>query len=175
MSSMASQSSASRVFTHPFVQTQIKETSKLGVSGPLWGELTGDRWPQKIIPFDDVVINTKDGGSCVDIMKYLHVNLKSVSGTHTCLVLSRSFGWLPTYMLDIDVLSRRKYDWPRISCQMMLWYSHSRIYLVVSMSQFLLSFPAIFLIHRPHSWFTVKRLHAVCAKSMILYYHNSCQ
>ena len=37
-------SPASRLFTHPFVQAQIKENSKAPRHWPLWGESTGDRW-----------------------------------------------------------------------------------------------------------------------------------
>ena len=36
-------SPTSRSFAPSFVQAQIKETSKLRVTGPLWGESTGDR------------------------------------------------------------------------------------------------------------------------------------
>ena len=35
---------SSRLFDQPFVQTQIKKTSKLRVTGRLWGEATGHRW-----------------------------------------------------------------------------------------------------------------------------------
>ena len=37
-------STASRVFSQPFVQAQIKETIKVPRHWPLWGESTGDRW-----------------------------------------------------------------------------------------------------------------------------------
>ena len=45
MSTMASQiTTASRVFTQPFVQAQIKENIKAPHRWPLWGEFTDDRW-----------------------------------------------------------------------------------------------------------------------------------
>ena len=37
-------SPASRLFTQPFVQAQIKENIKAACHWPLWGEFTGDRW-----------------------------------------------------------------------------------------------------------------------------------
>ena len=37
-------SPASRLFTQPFIQAQIKETIKLHVTGLCEGEFTGDRW-----------------------------------------------------------------------------------------------------------------------------------
>ena len=44
MSAMASQTSASRLFTQPFIQTPIKENTKAARHWPLWGEFNGDRW-----------------------------------------------------------------------------------------------------------------------------------
>ena len=44
MSAMASQISASRFFTQPFVQAQIKNNIKAPPHWPLWGEYTGGRW-----------------------------------------------------------------------------------------------------------------------------------
>ena len=35
---------ASRLFTQPFVQAQIKQNIKIPRRWPLWGEFTGDRW-----------------------------------------------------------------------------------------------------------------------------------
>ena len=35
---------ASRLFTQPFIQAQIKENLKAPRHWPLWGEFTGDRW-----------------------------------------------------------------------------------------------------------------------------------
>ena len=37
-------SPASRLFTEPFIQAQIKENIKVPRRWPLWGEFTGDRW-----------------------------------------------------------------------------------------------------------------------------------
>ena len=37
-------SPATRRFIQLFALASIKETSKLSVTGPLWGEFTGDRW-----------------------------------------------------------------------------------------------------------------------------------
>ena len=37
-------SPASRLFTQPFIQTQIKENNKAPPHWPLWVEFTGDRW-----------------------------------------------------------------------------------------------------------------------------------
>ena len=37
-------SPASRLFTQPFIQAQIKENIKDPRHWPLWGEFTGDRW-----------------------------------------------------------------------------------------------------------------------------------
>ena len=37
-------SPASRLFTQPFIQVQIKENIKAPLHWPLWGEFTGDRW-----------------------------------------------------------------------------------------------------------------------------------
>ena len=37
-------SPASRLFTQPFIQAQIKENIKVPRHWPLWGEFTGDRW-----------------------------------------------------------------------------------------------------------------------------------
>ena len=37
-------SPASRLFTQPFIQAQIKENIKAQRHWPLWGEFTGDRW-----------------------------------------------------------------------------------------------------------------------------------
>ena len=44
MGAMASQSPATRLFTQPFIQTQIKENIKVPRYWPLCGEFTGDRW-----------------------------------------------------------------------------------------------------------------------------------
>ena len=45
MGTMASQIyKASRLFTQPFIQAQIKENIKAPRHWPLWGEFTGDRW-----------------------------------------------------------------------------------------------------------------------------------
>ena len=44
MDAMASQIIGSRLFTQPFVQTQIKENSTAPRHWPLWGKFTGDRW-----------------------------------------------------------------------------------------------------------------------------------
>ena len=35
---------ASRLFTQPFIQAQIKENIKAPRHWPLWGEFTGDQW-----------------------------------------------------------------------------------------------------------------------------------
>ena len=43
MSAMASQITASRLFTQPFIQAQIKNSKALR-PWPLWGEFTGGRW-----------------------------------------------------------------------------------------------------------------------------------
>ena len=37
-------SPASRLFTHPFIQAQMKENIKAPRNWPLWGKFTGDRW-----------------------------------------------------------------------------------------------------------------------------------
>ena len=37
-------SPASRLFTQPFIQAEIKENIKAPRHWPLWGEFTGDRW-----------------------------------------------------------------------------------------------------------------------------------
>ena len=44
MGVMASQIPASRLFTQPFIQAQVKENIKAPRHWPLWGEFTGDRW-----------------------------------------------------------------------------------------------------------------------------------
>ena len=44
ISSMASQTPVSRLFTQLFVQVQIKENIKVPRHWPFWGEFTGDRW-----------------------------------------------------------------------------------------------------------------------------------
>ena len=44
MGAIASQITASRLFTQPFIQTQIKENIKAPRHWPLCGEFTGDRW-----------------------------------------------------------------------------------------------------------------------------------
>ena len=41
---MGTMASASPLFTHPFIQAQIKENIKAPRHWPLWGEFTGDRW-----------------------------------------------------------------------------------------------------------------------------------
>ena len=38
--------SVNQVFVQLFVQTNNKETSKVHITGPLWGESTGDQWIQ---------------------------------------------------------------------------------------------------------------------------------
>ena len=43
MGVVASQMTASRLFTQPFIQAQIKENIKAPRHWPLWGEFTGDR------------------------------------------------------------------------------------------------------------------------------------
>ena len=37
-------SPASRLFTQPFIQAQVKEKIKAPSHWPLWGDFTGDRW-----------------------------------------------------------------------------------------------------------------------------------
>ena len=53
-------SPVSRLFTQPFIQTQIKENIKAPRHWPLCGEFTGDpyKWPvtRKMFPFDDVIM-----------------------------------------------------------------------------------------------------------------------
>ena len=44
MGAMASKSPASRLFTQPFIQTQIRANIKAPRHWPLCGEFTGDRW-----------------------------------------------------------------------------------------------------------------------------------
>ena len=44
MSAMGLKSLASRLFTQPFIQAQIKEIIKTLRHWPLYGEFTGDRW-----------------------------------------------------------------------------------------------------------------------------------
>ena len=44
MSATASQIMASRLFTQPFLETQIKENIKSPCHWPMWREFTGDRW-----------------------------------------------------------------------------------------------------------------------------------
>ena len=44
MGAIASQITASRLFTQSFIQTQIKENIKAPRHWPLCGEFTGDRW-----------------------------------------------------------------------------------------------------------------------------------
>ena len=44
MGVIASQIPASRLFTQPFIQTQIKENIKALLHWPLCGDFTGDRW-----------------------------------------------------------------------------------------------------------------------------------
>ena len=65
MNAMASQPPASRSFIQSFVQTQIKETSKLRVTGlcegnsPVIGEFPAQRpVTRKMFPFDDVIMIT---------------------------------------------------------------------------------------------------------------------
>ena len=62
-----SKSPAPRLFTQPFIQAQIKETSKLHVTGLCVGNSPGPvnsphKWPVtwKMFPFDDVVMQCKD-------------------------------------------------------------------------------------------------------------------
>ena len=65
-------SPASRLFTQPFIQAQIKENIKALRHWPLCGEFTGDRWiPRtkgqergKKFPFDDVIMNEPPAQSC---------------------------------------------------------------------------------------------------------------
>ena len=63
MGEMASQSPASRLFTQPSIQAQMKENIKVPRHWPLCGEFTGDRWfPAQMasnaekFPFDDVIM-----------------------------------------------------------------------------------------------------------------------
>ena len=44
MGAMASQITASELFTQPFIQAQIKQNIKAVRHWPLWGEFTGDWW-----------------------------------------------------------------------------------------------------------------------------------
>ena len=44
MGAMRLKSPASRLFTQPFIQAQIKEHIKALRHWPLFGEITGDRW-----------------------------------------------------------------------------------------------------------------------------------
>ena len=75
MSTIASQTSAFRLFTQPFVQAYINENIEAPPHWPLWGEFTGVRWihrwihrsllnsphqgpvTRKMFPFDDVIMN----------------------------------------------------------------------------------------------------------------------
>ena len=58
------ESPASRLFSQPFIQAQIKENIKAPRHWPLWGEFTGARWipqhkwpvTQKMFPFDEVIM-----------------------------------------------------------------------------------------------------------------------
>ena len=44
VSAVTSKSQGPRLFSKPFVQTQIKENIKALCNWPLWGESTGRRW-----------------------------------------------------------------------------------------------------------------------------------
>ena len=44
MNIMVSEITGSLTFVQLFVQAFNKETSKIHVTGPLWGESTGDQW-----------------------------------------------------------------------------------------------------------------------------------
>ena len=69
---------ASRLFTEPFIQTQIKETSKLRVTGFCVGNSPGPvnspyKRPvtQKMFPFDDVIMILTIGAVNVRILTWL--------------------------------------------------------------------------------------------------------
>ena len=65
MSAMASQTSASLLFTKTFIQAQIKEKIKATRHWPLCGEFTGSQWishtkgpiTRKMFQFDDVIMS----------------------------------------------------------------------------------------------------------------------
>ena len=46
------------MFTQPFIQTQIKESTQAPRHWPLCGEFTGDRNTRKMLPFDDAITRT---------------------------------------------------------------------------------------------------------------------
>ena len=56
MSAMRLKSPASRLFTEPFIQAQIKESIKVPYHWPLWGEFPRASNAENF-PFDDVVID----------------------------------------------------------------------------------------------------------------------
>ena len=61
MGAMVSQTPPSPLFTHPFIQAQIKENIKAPPHWPLCGQFTGDKRPvtRKMSPFDDVIMQSK--------------------------------------------------------------------------------------------------------------------
>ena len=63
MGTMASQSLASRLFSQPFIQAQVKENTKAPHHWHLWGihrwpVNSPHKWPvtQKMFPFDDIIM-----------------------------------------------------------------------------------------------------------------------
>ena len=125
-------SPASRVFTPPFVQAQIKENINAPRHWPLWGEFTGHRWipctkgqkTRKMFPFNDVIVHplcatglgwpfTLQEYTCVKwTLYYSHWSNTSV---HTCHI-SLYF-----------VIEKVAFFWPKVcwskrSFNTYLWY-----------------------------------------------------
>ena len=96
-------STASRLFTQPFIQARIKEGIKAPRHWPLCGEFTGDRWirrqkwpeTRKMFPFDDVIMLKYFCHVCLSVYMFL-AKLTRISGIYVFLSVccSVSFGVL---------------------------------------------------------------------------------
>ena len=92
-------SPASPLFPQPFIQAQMKENIKSPRHWPLWGEFTGHRWnpphkgpvTRKIFPFDDVIMDTRNGCGVIVLTSYPVCSHLGASGPFVCLILWQFF------------------------------------------------------------------------------------
>ena len=107
MGAIASQSPASRVFTQPFIQTQIKETSKLRVTGLCAGNSpgTGEFPAQRASNAENVSIWWRHHDIPNRKGPFWISNCQSVGNASMCMRASSGVNWnfvnrLPTFTVD---------------------------------------------------------------------------
>ena len=109
---IASQSPASRLFTQPFIQAQIKENIKAPRHWPWCGEITGDRWIPRT--------NGQLRGTCFHSMRFSWIT----SFSSKKILLKMSYWKCRPLSLRLNVLNRSNccdYQWSHSCSKINMW------------------------------------------------------